>query len=393
MFKDKLQLVRKTTASRLFVGFLDSSPTFFGLKRKRPGLLKVLFDGNILSKFGKWNFTGIPRVADRLFRSLMSRKDIDLYFLVSSLGKGADKYAESVGFDKSKFVYMPLLQHTAKSATLKHRIIYGKLLRSFVGRKYGRMLKNFDVYFSSYWAISPIVYDSGIKTACYVYDMIPLLYPNLVKNPRVIRTYPNYIGGIRTNLAFFDSNSAREDFLRLRLDFPAEKAIVVYPGVDMKRTEKRIEKGNYILAFDDGNPRKNFPHIQAAFAKFSEKNKGMRLVVVGSAHRYVPDPELSALYSGASALLYPSLYEGFGLPPLEAMACGTPAIAGDNSSMPEVCGDAALYVSGFDVDETARAIKDAIGNKKLVAQGLKRAALFSWDKMADQIVEKLKELK
>jgi glycosyltransferase involved in cell wall biosynthesis len=112
---------------------------------------------------------------------------------------------------------------------------------------------------------------------------------------------------------------------------------------------------------------------------------------------YVPEEDLPALYSGAEVFLYPSLYEGFGLPPLEAMACGTPSIVGGNSSMPEACGDAALYVGGFDVEETAAAmdglLNDAALRKSLVERGLARAKLYDWDKTAGTIAESLLELK
>lgn len=102
----------------------------------------------------------------------------------------------------------------------------------------------------------------------------------------------------------------------------------------------------------------------------------------------VDDRDLRAIYSGAIALIYPSLYEGFGLPILEAMACGCPVITCRNSSLPEVAGDAAIYVDEYDVAEMIQAIEQIqipIVRQKLIQTGLKQAQKFSWNMMADQI--------
>ena len=97
---------------------------------------------------------------------------------------------------------------------------------------------------------------------------------------------------------------------------------------------------------------------------------------------YVTDLQLAALYRGASCFVYPSLYEGFGLPPLEAMQCGTPVITANTSSLPEVVGDAGLMVNPLDADAFAEAMltlwRDAAARDSARARGLARAARFSW---------------
>lgn len=102
--------------------------------------------------------------------------------------------------------------------------------------------------------------------------------------------------------------------------------------------------------------------------------------------KYVPTPELPALYAAATALVYPSLYEGFGLPPLEAMACGCPVIVSNTSSLPEVCGNAACYIDPKNEDEMAEVMVAVVSDGglrlKLKNKGLSRAKLFSWDKTA-----------
>jgi glycosyltransferase involved in cell wall biosynthesis len=102
---------------------------------------------------------------------------------------------------------------------------------------------------------------------------------------------------------------------------------------------------------------------------------------------YVPDDELPALYAGARVLLMPSLYEGFGLPCLEAMASGTPVVAANRGALPEICGDAALVV---EPEEFADAAVEAVGNERLTQAGLARAARFTWERTAretDQAIE------
>jgi len=110
-----------------------------------------------------------------------------------------------------------------------------------------------------------------------------------------------------------------------------------------------------------------------------------RLVILTD---YVPESDLPALYTGALCFVYPSFFEGFGLPPLEAMKCGTPVVVGNTTSLPEVVGDAALSVDPFDVDAIAsaieRLIKDSSLRDQLSVKGLARAKMFDWRQTARQ---------
>jgi glycosyltransferase involved in cell wall biosynthesis len=111
---------------------------------------------------------------------------------------------------------------------------------------------------------------------------------------------------------------------------------------------------------------------------------------------YIADEELPALYSGALGFLFPSLYEGFGLPPLEAMACGTPVITYENTAIPEVVGDCALFAEPLDPDSIAAAIQTLLDDRdlrsRLVRKGMERAKSFSWDISAKAVFNKLKEV-
>jgi glycosyltransferase involved in cell wall biosynthesis len=110
---------------------------------------------------------------------------------------------------------------------------------------------------------------------------------------------------------------------------------------------------------------------------------------------YVPEADLPALYSGALCFIYPSYFEGFGLPPLEAMKCGAPVIVGNKTSLPEVVGDAGLLVDPFDVGSISSAIQSVINDSNLRSQlrvkGLERAKLFNWQETARQTLSVYKK--
>ena len=111
---------------------------------------------------------------------------------------------------------------------------------------------------------------------------------------------------------------------------------------------------------------------------------------------FVEEEDLPALYNGADLFVFPSLYEGFGLPPLEAMACGTPVVTSNTSSLPEVVGDAAIMVDPYNVDAIseamARVLNDPVLAEDLRQRGLLQAEQFSWQKMAEETIEVYKKV-
>jgi glycosyltransferase involved in cell wall biosynthesis len=168
----------------------------------------------------------------------------------------------------------------------------------------------------------------------------------------------------------------------------------------------------YILALGNIEPRKNLARLVDAYARARERGHlvGVKLVLAGKVQGpdsevvgrvdksgyaadvvfpgYIADADLPALYSGARAYVYPSLYEGFGLPPLEAMACGTPVICSNAASLPEVTGDAALSFSPYDTEALTEAliridVEPGLGDD-LCQKGLRRATQFSWTRCAEQ---------
>ncbi len=271
--------------------------------------------------------------------------------------------------------------------------------------------------------VAPLL--SGRPSVVTFHDMTVLLLPGCSpwKKRLLLRPLIPLIAR-RADAIIAVSESARRDILRL-LRVPQEKIHVIHEGVEPifrpvedARERARVRgryglRGPYLIAVGTVEPRKNLVRLSRAFREVrDETGRDLRLLLVGGKGwrgeeilrevrkvageavvwaGYAPSEDLPALYSGAEALVYPSLYEGFGLPVIEAMACGTPVITSNNSSLREVAGDAALLVDPEDTGDIAaavrRVIEDAGLREGLRRKGLARAAQFSWEEAAKQTLK------
>jgi glycosyltransferase involved in cell wall biosynthesis len=179
------------------------------------------------------------------------------------------------------------------------------------------------------------------------------------------------------------------------------------------RARYGADKGPYILAVSRIEPRKNFARLIEAFHYARQEAKLPHRLIIGGSKGwlydeifakvtelgleeavhfcgFVADDDLPALYSGADFVAYPSLYEGFGLPILEALACGTAVLTADNSCLPEAAGPGALYVDALDVESIADGIvklaNDSSLRQQLASRGRAHAANFTWERSADQLL-------
>ena len=162
------------------------------------------------------------------------------------------------------------------------------------------------------------------------------------------------------------------------LKFPRERIVVARPGVDERFTPegpRHEEEGQYVLMLSPGEPRKNFDRLADAVDLVRARRPELQLL----APDWVDDEELPALYRGAAVFAYPSLFEGFGMPIIEAMACGTPVVASSHASLDEACGDAARRADPLSSEGMAAAIEGALVERRaLIDKGLAHARRFTW---------------
>jgi len=263
------------------------------------------------------------------------------------------------------------------------------------------------------------------KSVVTIHDLIPIKY---------LEHYPPGIRGRlrweiqkrrlkKIEAVITDSQYWREEIPRLT-GFPEEKIFVIplAAGKEFKKISRHQASSikhkynlpdNFILYVGDVNWNKNVTGLIKAL--FNLKSQISNLVLVGRAFEdrnlketqeilqlikqlnlinqtkilgYVPTEDLVGIYNLATVFCLPSFSEGFGLPVLEAMACGCPVVAGKTSSLPEICGEAAVLVDPYDVNDITKGIKKAIENKeKLAEKGIKQAEKFSWHKTANLTLE------
>ena len=297
-----------------------------------------------------------------------------------------------------------------------HRLALPLPIDLFVGRV--------DVFHSPDFVLPPVRSAAGVLT---VHDLAFLLYPECAEAS--LRAYlekavPRSVR--RADFIVADSENTRNDVICL-LGVAPERVGVVPGGVEPRFApvedpachrplRQRLGLGDspFILSVGLIEPRKNLPSLFDAYRMLRDRRKVPHLLVVAgrrgwlsastlehaerSPYRadirfagFVAEDELPTLYSAASAFVFPSLYEGFGLPPLEAMACGTPTVVSRSSSLPEVVGDAALQVDPKDVEGLAAAIELLLLDDRLRAElrerGVQRARQYSWRSAACRQLE------
>lgn len=273
---------------------------------------------------------------------------------------------------------------------------------------------------------SAIPFYSSCPTVVTLHDLIPLRHPETEKF--VARVYWNIqipIAARKSSFIITDSEHARQEIIE---DFKVspERIKAVMLGFNPAMLEERAPAGaavvrgkyglpeGYLLYVGTIQPRKNIDTLIEAYANLRSRRAGMpKLVIVGRKGwlydrlfariaelgltdqilftGFVPDEELPYIYDGAKLFAYLSFFEGFGLPPLEAMACGLPVVTSNTTSLPEVVGEAGITVPPADIDAVvaaiARIMDDGEFARMLGSRGRERAKLFSWDAAARQTLE------
>ena len=283
-----------------------------------------------------------------------------------------------------------------------------------------------DIFFSPYYK-SP--WNLSLKSVITVHDLNPLFDKNF---PILYRIYFKKIierSLQNASFVFTVSNYARNDILRI-FNIDGNKVIVNYNAIDNRfipmdnsSLEAVLDKygidSGYILHISNLMPHKNADILIKAYSMLSQNVKDKyKLVIGGKKEReygklldlvnklglsdsiiflgFIDDNDLPYLYNGASVFVFPSIREGFGFPPAEAMACGVPVVTSNATSLPEIVGDAGMLVEPGDTNGFARAITKILTgeslNKKMIKKGLSRVRMFSIEKTASRILEIFKRL-
>ena len=324
--------------------------------------------------------------------------------------------AEQSGVDRIAGSLASMPANVTLRATVKSPAWLTRRLATDLGvRSLERFSGDVDAFIDSEW-FRPRQ-RGGVRLAI-VYDVIPLLFPEWV-SPRTRKAHLRSLKQIkdRADHIVAISEVTKRDLVE-HLSISAERISVAYPGVDatystaLAKPPSVVQERPYVVVVGTTNARKNLVRMLQAFAELAQTDTDLDLVVVGSAdadegairaeverhgiasrvHRlgYVSDAELAGIVAGARCLVFPSLYEGFGMPVLEAMACGCPVITVDRSSPPEVAGDAALLVDPTSAVKLAQAIAllatEPGERARLAAVGSARAAGFTWRRTAEAMV-------
>lgn len=306
-----------------------------------------------------------------------------------------------------------------------------KFSLKFNNKKADEFFKDFDIFFSTVGAIPQEIRNvKHIKKFTFIHDVIPLILPEYKKGFKESPFYDLFKTINKSDYYFANSQYTKRDFIKY---FPNidERHITVIPLstggnykeiTDVHQIEKVKEKYNipknkkYLFSLCTLEPRKNLIFAVKNFIEFIKQNNiddfvfilgGLqwegfieklskitndlgkykdKIIKIG----YVDNEDISALYSGAEMFVYPSIYEGFGMPILEAMKCGCPVICSNVTSMPEVIGDCGLLINPLSDESMIEALKkmyfDEDFKKQCREKGLERAKQFSWEKCAQIII-------
>ncbi|SMP55936.1 Glycosyltransferase involved in cell wall bisynthesis [Neorhodopirellula lusitana] len=408
--------------------------------------IRVSFDASVLAaaQVNPHARTGVFRVTDRLARFLLQRDDIDLNWIVSGNTDVLPELVQLIQDDPSlKRPIQASLRRRKCIAQAKKIFDYlaAKGLQSqlhWLTSSLASMQSNStfsacavseaDILHSPYHALPEL--DQSPKRPIgflTVHDLIPIRFPEWFAVGAKQRLLKALASLTPDDWVLCISESTRIDLLNHLPDLNQEQIRVTPLAADSRfqqcndvstNTKTRLKYGippdcKYFLSVCTLEPRKNLRHLVSVFNEArSNFDSDTRLILAGAkgweidellesltdternqivVTGYVDDADLSPLYSNAIAFIYPSLYEGFGLPPLEAMQCGTPVIAADNSSLPEVIGDAGILVPANDADELAdamtRVFQDASLRAKMSSAGIQRASQFSWQRCGNLTVQ------
>jgi glycosyltransferase involved in cell wall biosynthesis len=381
--------------------------------------MRIIFDACPLGA----GQTGIGYYTKQLLTHMTKLSPTDEFFISDALF-GSFATINRVQFPLDILPLIKAMQVRFPFMTLYRMLLY---VRSIGSGMTG--LQGGDIFFGTNFRG---VFAEGMKTVLTVHDLSHEYFPEAVEdvNMNYFRSsFPDAVE--RADLLIADSENTKFDIIKF-LQVPEEKIKVIYIGVDkyfqpvadpvqLAGVRHRYSlPEHFILMVGSIQPRKNIAGVLAAMASLLNKhrtfpwklvlaggggwkNEGLadKISALGLEDRvhftgYVADEDLPALYSLADLFVFPSLYEGFGLPVVEAMACGVPVVTSNNSCLPEIAGDAAVLVDPHDERDIAngmlRLLEDQDLRVQCVNRGLERARMFSWETAARQTLQAFHEI-
>jgi glycosyltransferase involved in cell wall biosynthesis len=363
-------------------------------------------------------FAGIGRLTREVVRALL-RLDAPHHFRLFCMGRPrAYGIAELSGLVASA-------PHASMAVTpLNDRWLYRLWHRARLPVPVEMFSGQSDLYHATDFVLPPVM--PGKRTVLTVHDLTFERAPDAAP-PQLLRFLKRIVPrSVRRATHLIADSQATANDLTALYDAPPERITVIYSGVDARfspldapspaldalRRKYALGDAPFALTVGTLQPRKNHLTLARAFAQVVRRLPNFHLVIAGGKGwmyddvtaevarlnlndrvrfiGFVDDADLPDLYRAARVFAFPSLYEGFGLPPLEAMACGVPVVASNASSLPEVVGDAGLLVDPLDVDGLAEALTQAAADDawraQAITRGLARARQFTWTRAAEQLL-------
>lgn len=341
--------------------------------------------------------SGVAVYVYQLVNALLKVNQKDKFILFGLSPFAAFKNLDNLDFKKYPNVEMKIYKMPSRLFRLIF-LIWQRLNWPFIENFIGEV----DVFHSFNWYLPP---QKKGKVVATVFDMTPFLFPELHQQ-KTIQLDTIRLNRIKINahLVITISENSKKDYLKFD---PLKKVEVIYPGVSAQfKKARRKTAGKYILSVGTLEPRKNIKRLIEGYLQSNLKEKLLlvgnlgwkntellalikknkdRIITTG----YVSDEELTRLYSQAVCFVYPSLYEGFGIPVLEAMSSGVPVITSKVSSLPEAGGEAVYYINPYNIDDIRKALIEVTKNEnvrnKLIKRGFQQVKKFSWIKSARKL--------
>ncbi|WP_261510075.1 glycosyltransferase family 4 protein [Chryseobacterium paludis] len=396
--------------------------------------LKIILDADVIADFYKDNRTGIFRVTLELFRKISRNDAIEVFYAHLSLLNSETSTKELDDFFTEDSIRINGANSRSRRGFLPFRkeklfrYFYNKVgIYNYKNTHFKEVFKNANIFHSFYYPINNEIRKyTNLKKVVTVHDLIPILFPDLHFTADLIQDIIASIG--RDGYAICVSENTKKDLLNYAphlnpnhvfVNLLAASKSLFYVCRNEEKFNSIKKKYNlpekYFLSVGTLEPRKNVDLVIRAFLKVIKENAicDLGLVLVGAKgwdydkifDEYnnaqelrdrivitgrVPDEDLASLYSHAHSFYYMSFYEGFGLPPLEAMQCGVATVTSNTSSLPEVVGDAGIMLDPSDEKLLSKIMLDLYLNEplreKYARKGLDRSALFSWEKSAEELV-------